>query len=123
MMLSRWIEIPIVCNGRVLRPVLAVERVTDDDLADLCVRMLLIHDSIEYEVCEGRMMNLDVFNPLDRLLGEFQARKHPRLSDWIETINSFGDYYGLESRNVIEVTSRAVANTEADANQLGVFLG
>lgn len=123
MMLSRWIEVPVVCNGRVLRPVLAVESVTDKDLADLCIRMNLILDSIEYERCEGRLINLDIFDPVTSLLDELRSDRDVQLKDWIETINTFGEYYQLESMNVIEVTPRAVANIEKDAERLGIFLG
>lgn len=123
MMLSRWIEVPVVCNGRVLRPVLAVESVTDKDLADLCIRMNLILDSIEYERCEGRLINLDIFDPVTSLLDELRSDRDVQLKDWIETINTFGEYYQLESMNVIAVTPRAVANIEMDAERLGIFLG
>ncbi len=123
MMLSRWIEVPVVCNGRVLRPVLAVESVTDEDLADLCIRMNLILDSIEYERCEGRLINLDIFDPVTSLLDELRSDRDVQLKDWIETINTFGEYYQLESMNVIAVTPRAVANIEKDAERLGIFLG
>ena len=123
MMLSRWIEVPVVCNGRVLRPVLAVESVTDEDLADLCIRMNLILDSIEYERCEGRLINLDIFDPVTSLLDELRSDRDVQLKDWIETINTFGEYYQLEDMNVIEVTPRAVANIETDAERLGIFLG
>ena len=122
-MLSRWIEVPVVCNGRVLRPVLAVESVTDKDLADLCIRMNLILDSIEYERCEGRLINLDIFDPVTSLLDELRSDRDVQLKDWIETINTFGEYYQLESMNVIEVAPRAVANIEKDAERLGIFLG
>lgn len=123
MMLSRWIEVPVVCNGRVLRPVLAVESVTDKDLADLCIRMNLILDSIEYERCEGRLINLDIFDPVTSLLDELRSDRDVQLKDWIETINTFGEYYQLEGMSVIEVTPRAVANIEKDAERLGIFLG
>ncbi|QDT21002.1 hypothetical protein HG66A1_27950 [Gimesia chilikensis] len=122
-MLSRWFEVPVVCNGRVLRPVLAVESVTDEDLADLCIRMNLILDSIEYERCEGRLINLDIFDPVTSLLDELRSDRDVQLEDWIETINTFGEYYQLEDMNVIEVTPRAVANIETDAARLGIFLG
>ncbi len=123
MMLSRWIEVPVVCNGRVLRPVLAVESVTDKDLADFCIRMNLILDSIEYERCEGRLINLDIFDPVTSLLDELRSDRDVQLKDWIGTINTFGEYYQLESMNVIEVAPRAVANIEKDAERLGIFLG
>ena len=122
-MLSRWIEVPVVCNGRVLRPVLAVESVTDKDLADLCIRMNLILDSIEYERCEGRLINLDIFDPVTSLLDELRSDRDVQLKDWIETINTFGEYYQLESMNVIEVAPRAVANIEKDAERLDIFFG
>ncbi|MFI4847720.1 MAG: hypothetical protein ACIAZJ_01360 [Gimesia chilikensis] len=123
MNLSRWIEAMVTCNGRVLRPALRVDLVSDSDLPDLCIRMNLILDSIEYERCEGRLINLDIFDPVTSLLDELRSDREVQLKDWIETINTFGEYYQLESMNVIEVTPRAVANIEKDAERLDIFLG
>ncbi|KAA0138978.1 hypothetical protein FYZ48_09975 [Gimesia chilikensis] len=123
MNLSRWIEAMVTCNGRVLRPALRVDRVSDSDLPDLCIRMNLILDSIEYERCEGRLINLDIFDPVTSLLDELRSDREVQLKDWIKTINTFGEYYQLESMNVIEVAPRAVANIEKDAERLGIFLG
>lgn len=118
----RWIEVPVVCGQQTILPGLDPAAINDESLPDLCLRMHLILDSIEFERCEGRLLNLEIFDPIDTLADELTHHKHPHWSDWDKFVQQFGDYYELNSGRPIHVTERAVEATVGLARSLGVPL-
>lgn len=105
-----WLAASLVSEGRVIRPALNLSNLTSEDLPEICLRMHLILDSIEFTRCEGRLINLDVFEPIDTLYSDLLHKDTNELSDWKDFIERFGDYYELSGRDVIEVSPRAVRN-------------
>ncbi|PQO33790.1 hypothetical protein C5Y97_16310 [Blastopirellula marina] len=91
-----------------IRPALDPFQLTDEDLPDICLRMHLILDSIEFTRCEGRLIYRDIFDPIDTLYSDLLRKETNRLDDWRENIEKFGDYYELSRMTKIEVSQRAV---------------
>lgn len=117
-----WLAAGLVSEGRVIRPALTPSKLTSKDLPDICLRMYLILDSIEFTRCEGRLMNLDVFEPIDTLYSDLLHKATNHLGDWMDCIERFGDYYELSGRDVIEVSPRAVRNQSHMFEQLRIEL-
>ena len=117
-----WLAAGLVSEGRVIRPALTPSKLTSKDLPDICLRMHLILDSIEFTRCEGRLMNLDVFEPIDTLYSDLQHKATNHLGDWMDCIERFGEYYELSARDVIEVSPRAVRNQSRMFEQLRIEL-
>lgn len=117
-----WLAASLVCEGRVIRPPLIPSELTNEDLSDICLRMHLILDSIEFNRCEGRKINLGVFDPIDTLYSDLLHKDTNELTDWRDCIERFGDYYELSGRDAIEVSSRAVRNQSHMFEQLCVEL-
>lgn len=109
-----------MCSQQTILPGLNPATVNDQSLPDLCLRMHLILDSIEFERAEGRLINDKIFDPIDTLADELIHHKHPHWSDWYKVVQQFGDYYGLNSGRPIHVTERAVEATVGLARSLGV---
>lgn len=112
----------MVSEGRVIRPALNPSQLTSEDLPDICLRMHLILDSIEFTRCEGRLINLDIFQPIETLYSDLLHKHTIELSDWKDCIERFGDYYELAGRDVIEVSPRSVRNQSPMFEQLRVEL-
>ncbi|MBM4077071.1 MAG: hypothetical protein FJ267_15685 [Planctomycetes bacterium] len=53
-----WLSSDLVCEGLTIRPSLSSLQVSDDCLPDVCLRMHMILDTIEFPRCEGRLMNV-----------------------------------------------------------------
>ena len=49
-----WLTSKLVCEGRVIRPPMNPNKLTSDDLPDICLRMHVILDTIEFTRCEAR---------------------------------------------------------------------
>lgn len=111
-----WLESPIQCEGRIVRPPLNSSQLNDSELPEICVRMHLIFDSIEFERAEGRLMNVSIFDSIDSLHSDLVNR----LEDWKDSIAKFGEHYGLRPHIPIKVTSRAVQNIRRMADQFGI---
>lgn len=103
-----WLKSEVVCGGRVIRPALDPISVGNEDLPDICIRMHLILDSIEFARCEGRFVNRDIFDPIDTLYSDLLHKERHSIEDWRECIGRFGDYYELDGAGPIEVTSRTL---------------
>lgn len=103
-----WLNSAVVCGGRVIRPALDPIAVRSEDLPDICVRMHLILDSIEFARCEGRLINRDIFEPIDTLYSDLLHKEYNSIEDWRDCIGRFGDYYELDGAGPIEVTSRTL---------------
>ena len=106
---SSWLESPIRCSGRTVRPPLSPDQIHDATLPEICLRMHLILDSIEYERAEGRLINRDIFESIDSLHSNLVHLPVNHLEDWQDSIVRFGEYYRLSPDVPIEVTARAVA--------------
>src|SRR5437870_1908869 len=76
-----WLRAPLICDGQTVRPGLLPNALSDNDLPDICVRMHLILDTIEFERCEGRLINLDIFEPIDTLESDLRHRDANHLAD------------------------------------------
>lgn len=105
-----WLAASLTSEGRVIRPALTLSKLTSKDLPDICLRMHLILDSIEFTRCEGRLINLEIFEPIDTLYSDLLHKDSNHLGDWMDCIERFGEYYELSGRDVIDVSSRAVSN-------------
>lgn len=115
-----WLELPIHCSGRPIRPPMREDQIDDLTLSEICLRMHLILDSIEHERAEGRLMNVSIFDAIDSLHSNLVQGHSLWLGDWREMILHFGEYYGLNQFRLIEVSARAVENTGQMANALGL---
>jgi len=115
-----WLASSLTCEGRMIRPALNPTNLTDEDLPDICLRMHLILDSIEFTRCEGRLINLEVFEPIDTLYSDLLHKDTNGLIEWMHCIERFGDYYELSGKNAIEVSSRAVSNQSHMFEQLRI---
>jgi hypothetical protein len=109
-MKTDWLASSLVCEGRVIRPSMDPGKLVSDDLADICLRMHLILDTIEFGRCEGRLINLDVFEAIDTLFSNLLYKDTNHLRDWQDCIERFGDYYQLAGKRTIEVSARAVTH-------------
>jgi hypothetical protein len=103
-----WLASTVFCVGQVIRPPLNLDNLSDKDLSDICLRMHLILDSIEFTRCEGRLINLDIFDPIDTLYSDLLHKEINRLCDWKNCIIKFGEYYNLDGKRSVEVSSRTV---------------
>jgi hypothetical protein len=117
-----WLRAPLVCEGRTIRPSLSPDVLSDNDLPDICLRMHLILDTIEFERCEGRLINTDIFDPIDTLESDLQHREDNRLVDWCDTIRRFGEHYHLAGDQPIQVASRAIDGIRWMAQKFNIRL-
>ena len=118
-----WLSSPIRCNGIPIFEPLAPSQINESTLPEICLRMSLILDSIEYERAEGRFMNLDVFEMIDSLCDDLLNHKRGRMDDCHSVIQKFGEHYQLTSSLPINVTVRAVDGIRRLADQLNVSIG
>ena len=93
-----------------MRPPLALDQLTDSDLPDICLRMFLVLDSFEFARCEGRLLPTTLFDSIDTLESNLRHKPLNRLAEWRDTIIHFGEYYGLDGREPIEVTDQSIEN-------------
>lgn len=117
-----WLKSPLICNGRVVRPALSPDALSDSDLPDICLRMHLVLDTIEFARCEGRLINMDIFDPIDTLECELRHSQDNHLSDWLDTIARFADYYQLDGSTPIEITQHAIDGISYFADRHGISL-
>ena len=118
-----WLAASLVCEGRMIRPGLSSSELTSEDLPDICLRMHLILDSIEFTRAEGRLINLAIFEPIDSLYSDLLHKDANHLGNWMDCIERFGEYYKLAGRKAIDVSPRAVENLAYMSKKLGVRLG
>jgi len=121
-MALNWLQSEIHCEGQRIRPPLDPTMVKSRDLRDICLRMHLILDSIEFTRCEGRLISLDIFDSIDQMHSDLLRKDTIPLSDWRDCIERFGDYYGLNGSQPIEVSPRSVKEIATMAQQLGIEL-
>jgi hypothetical protein len=117
-----WLKSPLVCEGRIVRPGLLPESISDADLPDICLRMHLVLDTIEFERCEGRQINLNIFDPIDSMESQLRHGQDNHLCDWQETITRFANYYKLDGSNPIRITLRAIDGCSHIAEHHGILL-
>ena len=91
-----------------------------EDLPEICLRMHLILDTIEFTRCEGRLIIPDIFEPIDTLYSDLLHKDVNCLSDWQDSILRFGDYYELAGKQTIEVSARAVTKHSHLFDQLKI---
>jgi hypothetical protein len=107
----RWITRAVVCDGAVVFEPLDPARLSDADLADLCLRMLVIMSTIESPRAEGRWLPVELHDQIDTLWsmvcqghpGPSGYRNPPGLDDWMPLVEEFGAYYGLNESGRIRV--------------------
>lgn len=117
-----WLKLSLVSGEQVIRPGLSVNEISASDLPDICLRMHMILEEIEFSRCEGRMINLDIFDPIDTMESDLRHGKNHRLSDWLETIEKFGDYYNLDRYTSINIRQRAIDSCAGIAKHHGISL-
>jgi hypothetical protein len=96
-----WLARPLACDGAVVLPGLDPTQLTSSDLRTICLRMSVILNTIENQICEGRHLPLDLFNDIDDLQdlvhhGHRDAdgrTRPPRLGEWVDLIRRFGEHY------------------------------
>lgn len=121
-----WLQLPVVCDGQVVRPALSLDSLSDADLPDICLRMHVILDTIEFGYCEGRLINLDVYDPICDMEDSLEChRPKDTLDQWHSAIARFADFYSawLEGITAIEVTPLALNNCKHTAERLNISLG
>lgn len=121
-MFNSWLTAEISCEGRIIRPSLDVAALDDKDLPDVCLRMHLILESIEFARCEGRLINVEIFDPIDALYSDLLNQEDIALRDWQAFIDRFGEYYQLSGKKTIEVSDHSVNEMSSMAERLGVSL-
>ena len=102
-----WLKSPLICAGEEICEPLCPDSLSDSDLKDICFRMHLILDSIEFIRCEGRLLPRDIFDAIDTLESRLQFNTDNHLKDWIEWIEKFGAYYDLDGKTPIIIDSRS----------------
>jgi hypothetical protein len=117
-----WLKSALVCESCEIRPSLDPVAIRDKDLPDICLRMHLILDTIEFARCEGRLIDRNVFDPIDTLYSDLTHERIACLSDWRECIVRFGDYYDLDGIETIEISPRALSEHVAMSTELNVKL-
>jgi hypothetical protein len=98
-----WVRSPLTLNGEIIAEPLVPEDLSDSDLPRLCFWMHLICDTIEYGRCEGRLISMDIFDPLDNLMDIVRFQNDYTLSDWIPFMIKFGMHYGLDGATPINI--------------------
>jgi len=104
-----WVALPIVIGDIVVMPPLDPNNLSSDDLPDLCIRMHIILDTIEHARCEGRLINLDIFDPIDTLDSDLRHRSDNHIEDWLPAISEFGKYYKLGRFSEYPISSEQFA--------------
>jgi hypothetical protein len=121
-----WLQVPLVCEGKIVRPALSLDDLSDADLPDICFRMNVILDAIEFNFCEGRWINLEVYDPISDM-EEALRRYQPKdtFDHWHSAIARFADFYSnwLDGTTAIEVTPRALKDCKHIAEYHGIPLG
>jgi hypothetical protein len=84
--------------------------------------MHLVLDTIEFACMEGRMINAEVFDAIDRMESKLRHGQVNHLSDWRETITRFADYYRLDGSSPITITQHAIDGCEHIAEHHGISL-
>jgi hypothetical protein len=103
-----WLRSPLLMDGNVIRGPLDPNSIAYHDLPDICYRMHLILDEIEFKRCEGRLIPSDIFDAMDTLGCDLVH--HPdrvSLKIYAGLIARFGTYYGLDGKQPIEISRRA----------------
>jgi len=85
--------------------------------------MHLILDTIEHQRCEGRLINLDIFEPIDTLASEIQHHGPVWLTEWASTMEQFGQYYELDGTKPIEVEQRSLDRFSRMAENFRIVIG
>ncbi len=102
-----WIRSEVVCQGGTVAAPLEPEAITNADLNDICHRMFVIMETIEFPRCEGRLLPADIFDAIDSLYDNLTFKPETDLQDWVQWIERFGDYYDLDGTRPIEVSPRS----------------
>lgn len=82
--------------------------------------MHVILDTIEFARCEGRLINLDVFNPICTLESDLQFKIENRLSDWLGAVRRFAEYDELDGSQPIAVDRRSLDNMSHFTDHFGI---
>lgn len=117
-----WLKSPLICNGRIVRSGLTPDSMTNADLPDICLRMHLILETIEFDRCEGRLMNVTIFDSIDTMESKLRFETENQLSDWRETISRFGEHYNLAGNEPIDISCKAINEHLDMAKALGIDL-
>lgn len=102
-----WLERPLVCDGAVVAEPLTLNRLTDADLREVCLRMQAIFHTIEMPRAEERWMPVELFDAIDTLESMVLDGEPslPRLAEWEGVICQFGMHYQLAGLSPINVDS------------------
>lgn len=103
-----WLTSRVQCDGEVIAEPLAPDQLTVDSISDICDRMLTIMDHLEFQICEGRLLPVALFDEID----SFPRPPHPtngqiRLDACLDLAARFGDHYGLRGKTVIDLPSKS----------------
>jgi hypothetical protein len=110
-----WLVRPLSCEGRIVRPGLEGATLTVRTLPDICLRMIVILNTLETSRGAGRLVPVSLFERIDRLEDELRHRpRELRLADYASLIEAFGQHYELNgSLEPIEVDARAYSEEAA----------
>lgn len=103
-----WLRAELVCQGKRIRPPIDFGQLRDEDLPEICLRMWLILVSIEFTRAEGRLIPLEIFEPLDTLDSVLGTQKKLCIEDYRHVIDRFGEHYHLNGQQTIEISSHSV---------------
>lgn len=70
--------------------------------------MHLILDTIEFGRCEGRMMNSEIFERIDTMECVLRHENTSHLSEWLSTMEQFGNDYKLNGLSAIQISQRSI---------------
>ena len=115
-----WLASELVCEGITIRPSLNPNSLADEDLPDICLRMHVILDTIEFARCEGRLINPEIFDSIDTLYSALLHKYTNNLSDWLPSIVRVGDYYSLDGRGSILLSPRSLTAFSSMFERLGI---
>jgi hypothetical protein len=96
-----WLKLPLYRNGILYLPGLDVEEFFEGDIREICQRIMLVHDAYENRLCEGRLIDPEIFNELDGLGDRLDT---VTLDELKPLIRKLGERYGLYEAKVIDVT-------------------
>lgn len=115
-MSNGWVKSPLYVDTRLVAAPLDPNALTDNDLPELCFRMHVIMDSIEFSRAEGRLLPRDLFDAIDTLESDLRHKGSNSLRQWSDWIIKFGDYYELDGSGPIRLRPESFADS---AKQFG----
>lgn len=99
-----WLTRRIQCDGKVIAEPLSPSHLTVESIGDICDRMMVIMNHLEFQICEGRMLPVKLFDEIDGFPREpHLSNAQASLDRCIDLAVRFGDHYDLSGEAVIDL--------------------